>query len=62
MSRIYGEQHRQLQDEFGTRDMADRVEQLAARTGFDDESRGFIEAMDMLFLSTVDLNGRPTIS
>jgi len=62
MSRLYGEQHRNIQDEFGTRDMADRVEQLVCRTEFDDETKGFIEHMDMFFLSTVDHEGRPTVS
>ncbi|MGZ8257995.1 MAG: pyridoxamine 5'-phosphate oxidase family protein [Methylotenera sp.] len=62
MSRLYGEQHRKIQDEFGTRDMADRVEQLVCRTEFDDETKGFIEHMDMFFLSTVDHEGRPTVS
>lgn len=62
MTRIYGEQHRALQDAFGTRNMADRVEQLACKTEFDEESKGFIEAMDMFFLATVDHQGRPTVS
>lgn len=62
MSRLYGDQHRTLQDEFGTRKMADRVEEIACKTEFDDESRGFIEHMDMFFLSTVDHQGRPTVS
>ena len=62
MSRLYGEQHRQLQDEFATRKMADRIEELACKTEFDDESKGFIEHMDMFFLSTVDHQGRPTVS
>jgi predicted pyridoxine 5'-phosphate oxidase superfamily flavin-nucleotide-binding protein len=62
MSRLYGEQHRALQDAFGTRNMADRIEQLACRTEFDEESKGFIEAMDMFFLATVDHQGRPTVS
>lgn len=62
MSRLFGDQHRALQDEFGTRKMADRIEQLACKTEFDDESKGFIEAMDMFFLSTVDHMGRPTVS
>ena len=62
MSRLYGDQHRALQDEFGTRKMADRIEQLASKTEFDEESKGFIEAMDMFFLSTVDHLGRPTVS
>ena len=62
MSRLYDPQHRSFQDEFGTRAMADRIEELACRTEFDDDSRGFIEAMDMFFLSTVDARGRPTVS
>jgi hypothetical protein len=62
MSRLYGEQHRALQDEFDTRNMADRIEQIACRTEFDDESRGFIEATDMFFVATVDHQGRPTVS
>lgn len=62
MSRLYGEQHRSIQDDFGTRDMADRVEQLVCRTEFDDETKGFIESVEMFFLSSVDHEGRPTVS
>ncbi len=62
MSRLYGDQHRKFQDEFGTRKMADRVEEIACKTEFDDETKGFIEHMDMFFLSTVDHQGRPTVS
>ena len=32
MSKLYGEAHRALQDEFGTRDMADRIEQITCKT------------------------------
>ena len=62
MSRLYGQQHRELQDAFGTRKLADRIEQIACRTEFDEESTAFIESMDMFFLATVDHNGRPTVS
>jgi len=62
MTRLYGKEHRGIQDEFGTRDMADRVEQLVCRTEFDDEAKGFIEHVDMFFLSSVDHQGRPTVS
>ena len=62
MSTLYGEQNRALQDEFGTRRMADRLEQLICKTEFDDESRQFIESMDMFFLATVDHRGWPTVS
>jgi uncharacterized protein len=62
MSRLYGEQHRALQDEFGTRDMADRTEQLICKTEFDEEAKAFIETRDMFFLATVDHQGQPTVS
>jgi predicted pyridoxine 5'-phosphate oxidase superfamily flavin-nucleotide-binding protein len=62
MSRLYGEQHRVLQDEFGTRQLADRVEQLVCKTEFDEEVTSFIASMDMFFLATVDHQGRPTVS
>ena len=62
MSRLYGEQHRALQDDFGTRNIADRVEQLVCKTEFDEDARRFIESRDMFFLATVDHQGRPTVS
>lgn len=62
MSRLYGAQHRNIQDAFGTRGMADRVEELVCRTEFDDEAKGFIEHMEMFFLSSIDHQGRPTVS
>ncbi len=62
MSRLYGAQHRHIQDAFGTRGMADRVEELVCRTEFDDEAKGFIEHMEMFFLSSIDHQGRPTVS
>src|SRR5262245_18409940 len=60
MSRLYGEPHRVLQEAFGTRNLADRVEQLACKTEFDEETKDFIEDRDMFFLATVDHQGRPT--
>ena len=62
MSRLYGEQHRIIQDNFGTRAMADRVEELVCRTEFDEEAKGFIEHAEMFFLSTIDHQNRPTVS
>ncbi|UVE16877.1 pyridoxamine 5'-phosphate oxidase family protein [Pseudomonas sp. LS44] len=62
MSRLYGDQHRALQEAFGTRNMADRIERLACKTEFDEAAKGFIESMDMFFLSTIDHLGRPTVS
>jgi len=62
MSRLYGDPHRTLQDAFGTRDIADRIEQIACKAEFDDDATAFIEMADMFFLATVDHRGRPTVS
>ena len=62
MSRLFGPQHRELQDHFESRKMADRIEQVAAQTEIDDAAKAFIESRDMFFLSTVDHQGRPTVS
>jgi predicted pyridoxine 5'-phosphate oxidase superfamily flavin-nucleotide-binding protein len=62
MTRFYGPEHRALQDRFDSRRMADRIEQIAARTDIDEAGKAFIESRDMFFLSTVDHQGRPTVS
>lgn len=56
----YSDFHRQLQDRFGTRRLADRL----AETAGDDLTpfRAFIEARDMFFISTVDGDGNPQCS
>jgi uncharacterized protein len=53
---------RQLQDTFGTRALADRLEDVNLRTAFNDADRAFIESMDMLFLATADEQGHPQCS
>jgi hypothetical protein len=62
MSELYKHNHRELQDEFGTRALADKAEGDLFRTEFDDVSRGFIGSQDMFFLATVDADGQPTVS
>ncbi|MGE3229331.1 MAG: pyridoxamine 5'-phosphate oxidase family protein [Hyphomicrobium sp.] len=62
MSRLYGPQHRELQDRFESRPMADRIELIAAKAEIDDMAKAFIESRDMFFLSSIDHNGRPTVS
>lgn len=62
MSRLYGEAHRTLQDSFDSRKLADRVEEIVVRPEIDDMGKAFIESRDMFFLSSVDHNGRPTVS
>ena len=62
MSRLYGKGQRTFQDRFGTQKLADRIENIAVRDKFDDESSAFIESRDFFFLSTIDENNRPTVS
>jgi predicted pyridoxine 5'-phosphate oxidase superfamily flavin-nucleotide-binding protein len=62
MSRLYGTAHRALQDEFDSRRMADRIEMIAVKTEVDETAKSFIESRDMFFLSSIDHNGRPTVS
>ena len=62
MSRLYNDKHRALQDAFNSREMADRVEEVALVTEVDEMAKDFIESRDMFFLTTVDERGRPTVS
>ena len=62
MSRLYGKSHRELQDVFETRKLADLVEENVAHTDVNDVDRAFIESRDMFFLSTVNHDGWPTVS
>jgi predicted pyridoxine 5'-phosphate oxidase superfamily flavin-nucleotide-binding protein len=61
MSTLYSETHRAFQDEHDTRRLADRLESLA-HTEFDERDREFIASVPFFFLSTVDHEGRPTVS
>ena len=62
MSDFYGEAQRRLQDRFGTRGLADAEEALIVTSALDDAQRGFIESRDMVFLTSVDRRGQPTVS
>jgi len=62
MSRLYSKAHRALQDQFGTRRMADLNEASDWRDAVGERERASIESRDMVFLSTVDDRGRPTVS
>jgi predicted pyridoxine 5'-phosphate oxidase superfamily flavin-nucleotide-binding protein len=62
MSRLYGPEHRNLQDRFDSRRMADRIEDIVVRPEIDDAAKSFIESRDMFFLATVDQDGSPTVS
>lgn len=62
MSKLYGESHRMLQENFKSRKLADTVEQIILHDEIVEEDKAFIESRDMFFLSTVDHMGRPSVS
>ncbi len=62
MISIYGNAHRNLQDAFDSRKLADRLEEVIVQKEFGEEMKDFIESRDMFFLSTIDHTGRPTVS
>jgi uncharacterized protein len=58
---LYRPGARELQDQFDTRRLADRLASRA-RDALTAEDRAFIERMDMFFLATVDERGHPSCS
>ncbi len=62
MNDIYHQGNLGLQDQFDSRKLADRVNELIVHDEITDEEREFIETRDMFFISTVDEQGRPTVS
>lgn len=62
MSQIYHEGQRELQREFDSVRLADRLEQVTYRTRMTEDDRNFIERRDMFFLATADCEGRPNCS
>ena len=62
MSDFYGTGPRRLQDKFDTRRLADKEIELIIHNEITDGDRAFIESRDMLFLATVDREGRPQCS
>jgi predicted pyridoxine 5'-phosphate oxidase superfamily flavin-nucleotide-binding protein len=59
---MYYEGSRQLQDQFDSRRIADRLEQVTLHQAITDGDREFIERCSMFFLATVDAQGRPDCS
>jgi predicted pyridoxine 5'-phosphate oxidase superfamily flavin-nucleotide-binding protein len=62
MSRLYGARQRAFQDQFDTRRIADKIEALVIQPQLGDMDIAFIQARDMFWLSTIDEQGRPTVS
>ena len=58
----YHEGMRRLQDARETRSLADRIDQVSARTAFTDDDRTFIGRASMVFVATADTLGRPDCS
>ena len=58
----YHDGSRSLQDQFDTRALADRIDDLLVSETISEHDRAFIEARDMFFLATADAEGRPTCS
>jgi hypothetical protein len=62
MSDMYGPEHRDLQDQFETRGLADRLEEIIVKTEFEENEKAFIESQNMFFLTTINQEGHPTVS
>lgn len=61
-SMLYHSGNRELQDSFGSRALADRLEVRLARSEFTDDDREFIASLPYFFLATADAQGRPDCS
>lgn len=59
---LYHTGNRELQDRFGSRALADRLEERVARTEFTDGDKAFIHSLPYFFLATADAEGRPDCS
>lgn len=62
MSDLYHAHHRQLQEQFDTVRLADRLKRDIVQDHITDEDKAFIESLDMFFLATVDERGRANCS
>ena len=61
-SLLYHDGNRALQEEFGSRPLADRLEERIARTAFTDDDKAYIESCIYFFLATADPAGHPDCS
>jgi len=62
MSEFYGATHRELQEQFDTRRLADRLEENIVHDILTVEEQAYIAARDMFFLATVDARGNVNCS
>lgn len=59
---MYHEGNRELQERFGSRALADRLEEKLRRDRFTEDDAAFIAAQPFFFLATADADGRPDCS
>lgn len=59
---MYHDGNRELQDQFGSTRLADRLVERLWRARFKDEDKAFIENVGFFFLATADAEGRPDCS
>ena len=59
---MYHDGNRTLQDEFGSRALADRLEARLRRDRFNDDDAAFIAGVGFFFLATADAHGAPDCS
>lgn len=59
---MYHEGNRALQDRFGSRALADRLNEKLGRRQFSEDDKAFIESVPFFFLATADAQGRPDCS
>ncbi|UTP37903.1 pyridoxamine 5'-phosphate oxidase family protein [Phenylobacterium sp. LH3H17] len=59
---MYHQGNRDLQDAFGSRALADRLEETLRRKVFNEADGAFIAAQSFFFLATADVEGRPDCS
>ena len=62
MEQFYTEAHRTLQNEFSTRDLAERIKEAVVTEALSDQQAAFIHSRNMFYLSTVDELGYPSCS
>ena len=62
MTIMYHDGNRQLQDQFDSRRISDRLEEKLTRKAFTADDKAFIESVIYFFLSTADAEGRPDCS
>ena len=60
-SEFYHQGNRAFQDEFGSRQLSDRLEKLS-RSAFTEDDKRFIESCIYFFIATADASGRPDCS